>query len=301
MSRRRQPSPKIISSDIIDDEKIKQETWTFCDLFQQTSTNEKAITWLAKYELISNSVVCPTCGNPCTVNGYQKGIDGKRWRCPKHNYCRSIRKGSFFENSRLSLTTFIWLMYMWSREYFHSEIAHESTVSKKSTIDLFCLIRELLERFLEDHPTELGAYPPEIGGFDLQSGEPKVVEIDVTTHFKPTPNEKKHMKRFCVFGGIERGTDKCFLVPIEHQNKDAFEAAIIRWILPAGCHTRCQPSAVSKEGDISHGQVPILCLIFGLNLFKLTRSNKVPILYLIYGLNIFKLTRSNKVYILMNM
>ncbi|XP_036360976.1 uncharacterized protein LOC115214512 isoform X4 [Octopus sinensis] len=235
MSRRRQPSPKIISSDIIDDEKIKQETWTFCDLFQQTSTNEKAITWLAKYELISNSVVCPTCGNPCTVNGYQKGIDGKRWRCPKHNYCRSIRKGSFFENSRLSLTTFIWLMYMWSREYFHSEIAHESTVSKKSTIDLFCLIRELLERFLEDHPTELGAYPPEIGGFDLQSGEPKVVEIDVTTHFKPTPNEKKHMKRFCVFGGIERGTDKCFLVPIEHQNKDAFEAAIIRWILP-GTH-----------------------------------------------------------------
>ncbi|CAI9732498.1 Hypothetical predicted protein [Octopus vulgaris] len=233
MSRGKRSSYKMLCTDDVDDERIRQESWTFSDLFQQTSTSDVAISWLAKYKLISNSFQCLICGKPCSIVGYKKGIDGKRWRCRKHNFVRSIRKGSFFENSHLSLTTFIWLMYMWSRDYLHTEMTHETNVCPKSTIDLFRLIRELLERFLEDHPKELDD-PPEIGGFDLQTGEPKVVEIDVTTFSRSKPNEK-HVKGFCVFGGIERGTDKCFLVPIEHENKEAFEAAIIRWILP-GTH-----------------------------------------------------------------
>ncbi|XP_014783957.1 uncharacterized protein LOC106879049 [Octopus bimaculoides] len=235
MPRGRPSNPKTICADIVDDEKIRQESWTFYDLFKQISTNDIAITWLAKYKLISNSVICSVCGNPCTINVIKRSIDGIRWRCPQHNFSRSIRKGSFFEKSHLSLTTFIWLMYMWSRDYQHTEMTHETNVNKNSTTDMFRLIRELLERFLEDHPTELGDDPPEIGGFDLQTGEPKVVEIDVTKCVKSKRNEKKHKKEFWIFGGIERGTDKCFLVPIEYQNKEAFEAAIIRWILP-GTH-----------------------------------------------------------------
>ncbi|CAI9735744.1 Hypothetical predicted protein [Octopus vulgaris] len=230
--RGRRLSPKTLCTDIVDDEKTIRESWTFCELVQHISTNDKAIEWLAKYKLISNSVTCPACGNPCTIIGYKQGIDGKRWRCPNHNFSRSIRKGSVFENSRLSLTTFTWLMYMWSRDYLLFEMAHETNVCMKSIIDLIRLVRELLERFLEDHPAELGDVPPEIGGFDLETGEPKIVEIDVTKFVKSKRNEKKHAKEFWVFGGIERGSEKCFLVPIEYQNKEAFEAAIIRWILP---------------------------------------------------------------------
>ncbi|XP_029645244.1 uncharacterized protein LOC115219239 isoform X3 [Octopus sinensis] len=233
MSRPKQPSRKMISTDIIDDEEIRQETWTFSDLFQQTSTKDTAMMWLAKYKLISNSFLCPTCSNPCSFVTRNSGGDGKRWSCRKHNFVRSVRKGSFFENSHLSLTTFLWFMYMWSRNYLHNEITFETDICTTSSIDLFRLIRELLERFLEDHPTEIDD-APEIGGFDLQTGEPKVVEIDITT-FSRSKSNKRHLKGFRVFGGIERGTDKCFLVPIEHENKDAFEAAIIRWILP-GTH-----------------------------------------------------------------
>lgn len=229
MSRRggRPANPTTIVNVVMDDDEIKQESWTFSDLIPQMHTNETAMSWLAKHKLISNSVLCPICKSPCTLNRCR---ERKLWKCSKHNWTQSVRKESFFENSHLSMATFIWLMYMWSREHIQTEIAHETKVSIPTIIDLCHLIRELLERFLEDHPTELGDDPPEIGGFDSQTGEPKVVEIDITTFFKS--NKKKNMKGHCVLGGIERGSGKCFLVPLEHQNKDALEAAIVRWILP---------------------------------------------------------------------
>ncbi|XP_029639343.1 uncharacterized protein LOC115214311 [Octopus sinensis] len=230
-----QAEPTTICSDVMNDQEIRQETWKFFDLIPQTNTNEVAITWLAKHRLISNCVKCSTCSNLCTLVDHPEDIDGKRWKCDLDSFTQSVRIGSIFEDSDVSLTTFIWLMYMWSREHLNSEIAHETKVNVNTIDDLCQYIRELLEGFLEDHPTELGDDPPEIGGFDSQTGKPKVVEIDVTTISKPKPNGKKHVKGYKVFGGIERGSEKCFLVPIEHRNKEAFEAAIVRWVLP-GTH-----------------------------------------------------------------
>lgn len=62
------------------------------------------------------------------------------------------------------------------------------------------------------------------------------------TFFKSKHDAKKHEKGHMVFGGIERRTGKCFLAPIEHQNKDAFEAIVTRWILPGNIYTHLKLS-----------------------------------------------------------
>ncbi|XP_014783956.1 uncharacterized protein LOC106879048 [Octopus bimaculoides] len=229
-------NPTSISNNVMNDNEIKQERWTFPDIVSQTNSIDAAVTWLAKHRLISNSIVCPTCGEPCTVVRYQQSCDGRQWGCAKDRFIMSIRKGSIFAGSHISLSKLIWLMYLWSREHQQIEMSHETDVGERTISDWCHFIRERLEWFLEDHPTELGDDPPEIGGFDLDSGEPIIVEVGMFTFFKSKHNEKKHEKEgHMVFGGIERGTGKCFLVPIEHQNKDAFEAIVTRWILP-GTH-----------------------------------------------------------------
>ena len=54
---------------------------------------------------------CPTCGRAMT-EVQRKGIDGYTWRCPQHKAKRqSIRDGSFFAHSHVSLRKWIVVLY----------------------------------------------------------------------------------------------------------------------------------------------------------------------------------------------
>ena len=48
---------------------------------------------------------------------------------------KSIREGSFFSKSRLTLQKWMLLIYMWAREYPVTDAAEEAEVHQKTAID----------------------------------------------------------------------------------------------------------------------------------------------------------------------
>ena len=72
--------------------------------------------------------------NNVLVGGRADISDGCRWRCPDCRTAVSIRKGSFFEKSKLTLQKWLLLMHWWSRQYPVKDAKGELDVSERVAI-----------------------------------------------------------------------------------------------------------------------------------------------------------------------
>ena len=100
--------------------------------------------------------------------------DGVSWWCPQCKGRKSIREGSFFSKSRLTLQKWLLIMYMWAREYPVTDVVEEVEVDQHSAIDIYQWLREVCTtRLLRDPQIILG-------------GPGTVVEIDESL-FKHKP------------------------------------------------------------------------------------------------------------------
>ena len=87
--------------------------------------------------LLANNINCAQCG-VAMVLSYRADIsDGCRWRCPQCRKCVTIRKGSFFEKSRLSLQKWLLLMHWWAKEYPVTDAAQEIEVDESTAIQVY--------------------------------------------------------------------------------------------------------------------------------------------------------------------
>ncbi len=76
--------------------------------------------------------------------------------------------------------------------------------------------------------------PTEIGGFD-ENGEPLRIEIDESKFLHRKYHIRKWRESHWVFGGVERGTGKCFMVEVPNRTTVTLEQKISQFILP-GMH-----------------------------------------------------------------
>ncbi|KAL4113901.1 hypothetical protein QTP88_017455 [Uroleucon formosanum] len=70
-----------------------------------------------------------------------------------------------------------------------------------------------------------------IDEFNSMGGEGKVVEIDESKFGKRKYHRGHRVEGQWVFGGVERETGRCFLVPVERRDKDTLLALVKDWIL----------------------------------------------------------------------
>ena len=83
-------------------------------------SNDPLILWLKNHKLLSSSMDCEHCSNPMSRTKNSKLGDGYNWRCINRNCTKkkgattTVRKGSIFENSRLSLKMYFHVLYLWS-------------------------------------------------------------------------------------------------------------------------------------------------------------------------------------------
>ena len=61
----------------------------------------------------------------------------------KHNERISVKKGSFFHDSNLTLEQFSKIIYWWSQKASVAHVCHETGVNKNAVIDVFQFIREI--------------------------------------------------------------------------------------------------------------------------------------------------------------
>lgn len=221
---------------------IRQERWRLITL-----GGEPQLEWLARHGLIRNSFDCPNCFIPCGLCS-DDSIDGKQWKCRRCNLRRSVRIDSFFSRSHLALNQLVPLLYCWSYDFPQAQTMQECGIPDNGHTlpEWYDKCRDVCENYLEDHPCE-------IGGMDSNTGEPVVVEIDESKFFRRKYNRGNHVSGHWVFGGIERGSHRCFMVEVADRRRVTLEEAIRRWILP-GTHIVSDGwAAYAHIDEIGHG------------------------------------------------
>ena len=91
---------------------------SYDDLSRGLGVNDPdmAIRWCQEHGLISDVKECDTCGEVMSLVK-RSGKDGRTWQCKLPCQRRiSIRKGTFFENSHLSLAVIIKFIFYWAIE-----------------------------------------------------------------------------------------------------------------------------------------------------------------------------------------
>ena len=82
--------------------------------------------------------------------------DGCSWWCRQCKTRKSIRAGSFFEKSRLTLQQWLLMIVMWARECPVSDAILDAKVDMRTGIDIYQWLREVCSTKLLQAPIILG-------------------------------------------------------------------------------------------------------------------------------------------------
>ncbi|KAF0746580.1 DDE Tnp IS1595 domain-containing protein [Aphis craccivora] len=172
------------------------------------------------------------CKNGHFANLCQHGADGFVWRCRQWltvnkkkvrcDFKQSIRKGTFFEKSHLSIYRIVMFAYLWTENVSLSFIKKQINIAQQSAVDWASFHREVVfDGMILRHEKIATVFFLLLIIF-ITKAVGKVVEID----------EGHRVEGQWVFGGVERITGKCFLVPVERRDKNTLLELIKQWILP---------------------------------------------------------------------
>ena len=126
---------------------------------------EELIDFLQQKHLLASSMVCSRCNTAMTLRQKSDISDGSIFRCGSCKTTKSLRTGSFFSKSKLTLQQWLVLLYWWVREYPVTDAAEEAKVGRDTAIDVYQWLREVCSTKLIRTPIQLG-------------GAGRVVQID---------------------------------------------------------------------------------------------------------------------------
>lgn len=225
--------------------RVRNEAFNMSSLLPEISDTADCMQWLAKRRLIRNSFICPTCRQLCNLTVHGGSIDGKRWRCQMCNTQKSVRDGSFFSGSHLTLKQVIILMYCWAHDMPQKHIIHETEVSEPTVVDWCNFMREECQVWLTNNNEQ-------IGGMN-ENGEPIIVEIDESKYFHRKYHRGQWRDGHWVFGGIERQSGKCFLIEVPDRSANTLLPLIEQNILPGSHIISDGWPSYANIGAIQHG------------------------------------------------
>ena len=149
--------------------------------------------------------------------------DGLKWQCriqtsgKRHNTETSIRKGSWFSQSNMTLEEILKFTYWWCQDLEQSQITHELGLARGTGVDWDSFCREVCEITMFDSSQKIG-------------GEGKIVQIDESKFGKRKYHRGHHVEGQWVFGGIELESRKCFMIAVDERDEATLLPLIKRWM-----------------------------------------------------------------------
>jgi transposase-like protein len=141
----------------------------------------------------------------------------KRLRCL---FKQSIFKKTFFSHAHLSILKILLFAKLFCYANFSFEVTvSELKISSRTFTDWNSFCREVCISYCYDNTKTIG-------------GEGTIVEIDEAKFGKRKFNVGRLLCGQWVFGGIERGSNNLFLVPVERRDSVTLLAIIKQYILP---------------------------------------------------------------------
>ena len=145
---------------------------------------DKLIDYMKHNGLLATNKLCSGCGTQMVIGTRSDVSDGYRFRCPNCHKCISLRDGSFFAKSRLTLQTWMIVIYWWAKQYPVKDAAMEAEVSEPSAIAIYQWLREVCSTKLLQQPIRLGG-PGKIVQIDesLMRHKPKAIFLPFTYNY----------------------------------------------------------------------------------------------------------------------
>ena len=174
--------------------------YLFCD-------QSVVIAFLKDIGLLQSTMLCNTCGRDMTWSAASNIPEGFRWRCHRTvagvrcNECASIKQGSWFQQGNLTLQEIMIITYDTVCREPATKIQSEYRLSSHTVADWGMFCRETMLVFLEGCSVKL-------------DGPNTTVEIDESNFGRPKYHGGHPVKGQWVFGGVQRGSGKTFLVPV---------------------------------------------------------------------------------------
>ncbi|GBN17481.1 hypothetical protein AVEN_112070-1 [Araneus ventricosus] len=208
------------------------------------------IDWCMSMNIITKEYACPTCGEKMVLCERNDISDGYHWVCRKlgmnaHHVRRSVRKGSWFDESKLSMPEVLMITYLWAKKTSNEWIVNELSVSEPTVADWKSFCREVCVDMLVNESKEMEM----LGGVDV------VVEIDESKFGKRKYNKGKQVDGKWVFGGVERGSKRSFFCVVEDRTAETLIEITKKFIKPGSTVlSDCwgSYSGLTAEGYVHH-------------------------------------------------
>ncbi|GIY26932.1 DDE_Tnp_IS1595 domain-containing protein [Caerostris extrusa] len=168
---------------------------------------ENFIKFCQDLKLIATSAMC-YCGEPMAFVPRMESSDGYQWYCRQkklHNSRFSIRAGTWFEKSHISIKEILWICYMWVHEYSLISMSHECEHSTQTVMDWCSSCRDACQIILENKRNPIG-------------GSDKLVEFFSCIY--QNEKKKKSKSQKWVMCAIEQFSTNiiCLVVPNKESN-----------------------------------------------------------------------------------
>ena len=121
----------------------------FTDIVRITSCFNSLFTFLCQHDVLAAQQVC-VCGTPMVLKERSGIQDGHSWRCSNKD-CRkwrSIRYGSFFEGSHISVIKWVQVIFLWSIDEPNKKIETLTGISLHTIVQMLTAIRSVCSNSL---------------------------------------------------------------------------------------------------------------------------------------------------------
>ncbi|GFU24073.1 mitotic-spindle organizing protein 2A [Trichonephila clavipes] len=100
---------------------------------------KETLEWCMNANLIASHYECPRCKKNMRLQKRKGTVDGYEWRCRnqskdnRHDVGRSVRKGTWFSESKLAITIILHLTRYWFGKSMNAFVVNDLKVNKNMT------------------------------------------------------------------------------------------------------------------------------------------------------------------------
>ncbi|XP_069672378.1 uncharacterized protein [Periplaneta americana] len=201
-----------------------EDLYFFLKLSRENSSKD-TVKYCQEHGLLASHYKCPTCGKSMKLRDRSELSDGVQWHCTgkgsdnAHRVSRSVRTGTWFSTSRLTMSKLLLLTYCWFTKVPQQNAKECAQVDKNTVLQWYLYCREACGVIVETFKGKLG-------------GTGHTVEIDEFKFGKMKYHKGKLVEGRWVLAAVDRETRECLLLPVHDRSKDVLLQIIKDRIVP---------------------------------------------------------------------
>ncbi|XP_053667506.1 uncharacterized protein LOC128717859 [Anopheles marshallii] len=194
------------------------------ELKKITENEHSLVGLLQKAEILSPTQLCKKCNRRMKLKATRKA-NACKWICKPTSSCTgsecTVRTGSIFKNSRLSLSQLLEITYEWSQDVKRSSASAECGACKCAVLKWYAFLRTVTAQYIDANQAQIG-------------GDGLTVEVDesVVTKRKYGRGRRAVNNQAWLVGGICRETREIFLELVQERNPEHMHSIIKQRVAP---------------------------------------------------------------------